>query len=437
MYMLKQISAILIIVLGIFLIIIVNFIFFIFNINHIVKLIKFYFTFLSLIVGIVLIYILYNSISFNLFIFILFLVIIFNLIIISYKKSLFQVNSKIIYLVLTKDYKTLMQKILVIKFLIFYFYVTSDYTYCDSSLTRSMQNVVTNVEQSSNIDHSQSVSIIQTMGVLATVGVLVYGGIKFYKFYKSTLPKTSNTSIEKVEHGELNLDDKVNILEMTLYDRMDTLESKLVSLQENYGSENVRYLELIGKSLLEIENLVQVIKDLLVTNNDNINSIIKLELNKNLYQLEVLLDSKYELFKRNGLSVSDVRELNSLSAELSLLLNTNKKTFIRSNSCPNLLSETSDSNTLVSGISNISSIPLSVANNVSKRVFHGIDLDSIIKILLINLDQLIQGSLSYVVFFNILKSLGIVSDSTIISENIGLSISKAIKNYIYTQNGRN
>nr|BDB10255.1 hypothetical protein [Actinophrys sol] len=408
-------------------------IFLFFNINNIEKIIKYYLRFISIIVGIILIYILYKSISSILFLFILFLVINFYFILFLYKKGLFKVNSKFISYLLSKDYIFLIQKILIFKFLFLYGYIATNYTYCDSLVSRSMHKVIMNACKENDTAMLPADSVIKTMGALVIFGIVSYGSIKVYRFYQNKPKFSSSNSLDKnkfdIDTPEYFPEDIKDIQEARdiqrhipggdVHYRIDLLETKLASIQDY----NVKSLNRVRKSLFDIENSFQSTQLLLKENQSTMDTLVRSELSKNLNEMEILLEKNKELILRNHLSIADLRELESLSAELSLLVKSNKKTLLRSSSCPDL----TDNNLF----NEITYVPLNILDHTSKRLFHGIGFDHIVKFLIVSLDELIHGSISYITFINLLKPFGIKFDFNSMSENIGFSIVNIIKDFLF------
>ena len=456
---------------------------FILNINLFEKVFKIYFQALSILVSIVLIYILYISINDIAFIFILFVVIIFSLILIYLKKIRFKTNSKFINLLLNKDYTFLIQRILIVKFLFFYCYIATDYAYCDSFITRAMHDVFVSIGKSSNVEPQQTVSTMETMGMLATIGLVGYGGIKVYKFCTKTPPKSPPKSYEDtVKEMEERINNRLDVTDKKMDDlskKLDDVHSSLSSILESDAKASADNLV---ESVDRIDNELQVVKDSLLSSQDNLGVAIKEDLVNNFDRVESLIKKNNEMTNRYNFSRNDLEEFEGLQKELSTLVRNNDNATpmrlvaprpnytrldrvmqpargpirgpIGSNrrvlnnprniSSPNTTNESlvgqsfevtaaSDTNIVFTAISNVSNpfreITTTVVNRITTRVFHS-SSDVILKVLKHQVDNVLQGSITYTAFVTVLKSLGIFVDNPYISENIGKNIVQSINRFI-------
>ena len=317
---------IILLTLILYLILILYSILFIFNINNIEKIIKYYLKFISLIVGISLIYILYESISFVLFTFVLFVFILFSLIIITYRNSLFKVSSKFIHLLLVKDYTFIIQRVLLVKFLLLYVYITTDYTYCDSFITRAMHDVFVSMGKTSHVEPQKTVSTMETMGMLATIGIIGYASIKLYQLSTNTLPKSTDEKLDemekrimkKLEEDKTEFSSKIESVYTNLYYTVEDAKNTGILAQKEYADMNVNHFTNIAMYMNKLDNELQDLKVLVLSNRDSLNKAVKEELVGNLKKIEDLIVKSNELHKKStNLSPEDLEEFERLQKELS------------------------------------------------------------------------------------------------------------------------
>lgn len=185
------------------------------KLNMILLLIKISLYILLSIFGLLIIYSLYlNNFKILLLIFLLFILLI--LLLKQYKeylKNKHTIISKILINVSNKDYSVIITRMLLFKFIIFYLYVSCEYSICESLFTKMLHNTFMEVGKTMGIEPKTNVSLLETIGMFTVIGTISYGTIKGYQYLNGTENKNINDRLNDIELKQTITDTKLNMID--------------------------------------------------------------------------------------------------------------------------------------------------------------------------------------------------------------------------------
>ena len=263
--------------------------------------------------------------------------------------------------------------------------------------------------------------------------------------------------------------DFTNFNIVDLEEKVDTLNSTIINNQNTF---NTLIREELQKNVAEIERICKIQHEYLERNSNGFSQEDIIELNRLKIEIDSLINSNNTILENlpvqnsivsitkkssNNNYVSDRAQeaemINNTIVEhfKNIGISTQIKTLKKNNSVSEIkpeVNEISDIHnyklteftTAKIVLTNIASeaqnIVLSTANHVAKRVFHGITVDVLAKVLIDSLSNMLNGSLTANAFFSLLKILGLYSTSSIhstpsTSETVGRTISKILRDFIH------
>ncbi len=293
-----------------------------FNFNSLfVKFIYMYLNIVSILFGIVLSISLYSLTNIITFVSILFCLLVFSSFIIFVREFNINFTTSFIQLIIERDYSKYLQKIILIKFLLFYIYITSDFSLCESTWSKFAHDVFIGVGNQIGVQPKTTVSTLETVGIIAILGTISVGSIHLYNWSTGNV-KTS-------------IDERLNAIEYQLNQNSRQLIN-ISECQRDYAEINANAFTAIGTAMHQVEsNNINVLNEL-HNKVDNITSkinTIEINLADNQYAMEqyinlnvkeklVSLENKFTSFSTSpNLTDDDRKVLSEIGLEINNLSN--------------------------------------------------------------------------------------------------------------------
>lgn len=289
---------------------------------------KMYLNFIVVMFGSVLFISLYSLLHIIPFMFIIFSLLVLSSFIIGCKEYKINFTSSVITLIINRNYSQYLERFILIKFFLFYIYLTSDFTYCSSSWLEATRDVFITIASKGNVTPKTTVSTLETIGMIAIVGTIGIGSINLYNW------STGNT--------KRSLDERLNIIEQQLQlnnqnlIRVNTNINALAVSQDQYAQinsncfiavgnatqmieeHNTNNLNILNEKLDIISHRTQNIENTIIENKLNMESYIDINIKTNLTSLE----NKFNAYvNRTNLTDLERIELEAIGLEISTLTN--------------------------------------------------------------------------------------------------------------------
>lgn len=289
---------------------------------------KMYLNFIIIMFGSILFISLYSLLHIIPFIFLIFSLLILSSFVIGCREFNINFTSSIINLVINRNYSQYLERFILIKFFLFYIYLTSDYSYCASSWLEATHNIFVSLGSKSGLQPKTTVSTLETIGMIAIVGTIGIGSINLYNW------STGNT--------KRSIDERLNAIEQQLHlnnqniAAVHTNVQNITQAQDNYAQINANCFITVGNATTMIEenntnNLnilnekldmifyrTQNIENTLIENKCNMENYIDINIKTSLTSLE----NKFNTYvNRTNLTDLERVELEAISLEISKLTN--------------------------------------------------------------------------------------------------------------------
>jgi hypothetical protein len=289
-----------------------------FNVNSLfIKLIYMYLNIVSIIFGIVLIISLYSLTNIITFVSILFCLLVFSSFILFVREFNITFTTSFIQLIIERNYSKYLQRIILIKFMLFYIYITSDFSLCESTWSKFAHDVFIGVGNQIGVQPKTTVSTLETIGIIAIVGTISVGSIHLYNWSTGNIKPSIDDRLNAIEH-QLNQNSRqlLNISEC----------------QRDYAEINAAAVTAIGTSISDIDkNNIIIFTDLhnrinninskidnienhLVSNKQSMEQYISSNVQEKLNSLETKFNAFYE---RSNLTDEDRKILSDISLEIN------------------------------------------------------------------------------------------------------------------------
>lgn len=416
------------------------------------------------------------------------------ILIIKYKNNLLlKINkdtliTRILKNILTKNYIFIIQKIIFIKIIILYIYISSDYSYCDSIITKTLHNTFMELGKSIGIESKTNVSILETIGIMTIIGGIGYGAIKGYEYMNGIEHKSINTRLDELENKldyvmrqnnellllETNiakgvagttivLETEICKIGNDITNKINEINNHLSHIESNQITSNE--LNVIFEKLrVEFNSNIEQIKhrvNNIIINNEDIDKNELINLYSELNRLNTKFNSSISEISANELTSKVLRQSigeNLIREELykpvlpSIIpkVNSLRSNALRTLSLPIRKSESIepqlslpqqrdlykleslDTDKFVfSKVYNeaIQEGSTSALSTIVRRVANGIPVDVMLKVVTATVSQAISNSITISSMLAIFHSIGLGSEQSS-AENMGKLVIKNIKDFI-------
>lgn len=296
------------------------------GISNLSKYSKMYLNFIVFMFGSVLFISLYSLLHIIPFMFFIFSLLILSSFVIGCREFNINFTSSIINLVINRNYSQYLERFVLIKFFLFYIYLTSDYSYCASSWLEATHDIFVSLGSKSGLQPKTTVSTLETIGMIAIVGTIGIGSINLYNW------STGNT-----KHS---IDERLNVIEQQLNINTQNIAvvnnniNSMANAQDAYAQINAQAFIAVGNALQAIEvnnvnisnslnNKINII-DQKTTNIETtlINNKIAMEnyINSNVNTKITNLQTTFNNYiNRSNLTVEERQALSAIHSEITSL----------------------------------------------------------------------------------------------------------------------
>jgi hypothetical protein len=299
-----------------------------FNFNSLfVKFIYMYLNTVSILFGIVLSISLYSLTNIITFVSILFCLLVFSSFIIFVREFNINFTTSFIQLIIERDYNKYLQKIILIKFLLFYIYITSDFSLCESTWSKFAHDVFIGVGNQIGVQPKTTVSTLETVGIIAILGTISVGSIHLYNWSTGNVKPSIDERLNAIEH-QLNVNNQVLVRMSTSFNQNF---NSIIDAQNKYAQINAHAISIIGESIVKVEqasvenlrildtklNSIETkttnIENTLVQNREAMEQYISTNVQSKLNSLETTFRT---FSNKSNLSESEREQLNDLELEI-------------------------------------------------------------------------------------------------------------------------
>lgn len=287
---------------------------------------KMYLNFIVFMFGSVLFISLYSLLHIIPFMFIIFNLLILSSFVIGCREYKINFTSSIINLVINRNYSQYLERFILIKFFLFYIYLTSDYSYCASSWLEATHNIFVSIGTKGGLQPKTTVSTLETIGMIAIVGTIGIGSINLYNW------STGNT--------KRSIDERLNSIEQQLQLNNRNISSvhnnvnSMAKAQDDYAQINAQCFSTVGNALQVIEeNNVNIsnslntkinnidqkttnIETTLVNNKLAMENYINLNVKTKITSLQTTFNN---YINRSNLTVEERQALSNIHSEITSL----------------------------------------------------------------------------------------------------------------------
>ena len=362
-----------------------------------------------------------------------------------------------------KDFSLFLQRIIIVKFLFLYVYITSGYTYCNSCYTTAMHNAFVYTGVKMGIEPHTTISTLETIGMITVAVGVTYCGIKGYQYLTAvpTLPKPSLQNVPSVSS-------------------LTSLDMEQIIVSKSEISKN-RAMNNLTEQVLELKNQVEQLKEQYNDAQSKFTTLNSYQFGETVKGFDVtntnicLLREEVEhikktLYPESLITVSDKYSLDSISDELKKLIRVNgdityhsgssqiSKHILSSEGTLGILpanickpkvnkvieklnkpkeatytiTEISDTQIVLTAVtSELKNVLYDLADHTSKRVLKGINLDVLLRFLSKGVTDLLEGTLSGASFLSFLEIFGFNITSVPSSlETVGSIIVNVLNEFI-------
>jgi hypothetical protein len=383
------------------------------------KLIIYYFSFIAICILLAYVYFAYTNLSINIFLYLLISIIISYFILFYLKKKTIFKN-KYLNKFLNINYIFIIQRMLIIKFLLLYIYLTTDYIYCGSDPVKMLHNTFVGIGQRVDVAPETTVSILKCIGVCTLIVGTTYCTFKAYDachqiYYKKSLNDRFNQLTNKVSNMELEISElqyKVFLANhknesIFSYINLNKLELKIIdsNLENQQEIKNLIFREVVDQQLMINTLTKKQIRDL---------QFLKIE----FLTLSIIKSkSDKELTIRGFIPVNDMVNMDNQVAD-SLVGKSYK------------IAKASNTRLLLENLE--ADIPLlfvSLTNHLTFRILRGIDVQVFCKVIMTYISNLLNKRLTIDAFIDFLRVLGLDQDC-IQYLNKGLTLIEILKKVV-------
>jgi hypothetical protein len=281
----------------------------------------------SILFGIVLSISLYSLTNIITFVSILFCLLVFSSFIIFVREFNINFTTSFIQLIIERDYNKYLQKIILIKFLLFYIYITSDFSLCESTWSKFAHDVFIGVGNQIGVQPKTTVSTLETVGIIAILGTISVGSIHLYNWSTGNVKPSIDERLNAIEH-QLNVNNQVLVRMSTSFNQNF---NSIIDAQNKYAQINAHAISIIGESIVKVEqasvenlrildtklNSIETkttnIENTLVQNREAMEQYISTNVQSKLNSLETTFRT---FSNKSNLSESEREQLNDLELEI-------------------------------------------------------------------------------------------------------------------------
>jgi hypothetical protein len=364
------------------------------------KIIFYYFSILTLTLFLVFVYSAYTNLSINIFLYFLLFIIAFSFFIFFCRKFII-FKDKYVLKFLNMNFIYIIQRMLVIKFMLLYIYITSDSVYCSSVGTKALKNTFVDIGNGMGVEATTTVSTLELVGMCTIIVGAAYCGLKFYKSFKPQA-KSIQSEYEALIQKSVNINQKNTNLKS---------EIELERILFNSGNSNFSTLK-VCKFEIQVSNLQ---KDVLLLKNDFADIIFKeykkqRALVKDVYFLQNYDVECFEFLLRNFYHLSRVEYRADHGLNAHIRNNPEMIDFILEKTYNiEFLSNTLLGLRLVlrNHVNDLGYLGIELLNPISSRLLHGITAEIFCKVVHNSILHLLQGTLTGIAFMDIISLFGL------------------------------